>query len=463
MKILLSEIDNKQKDLPISSVCTDSRKLKKGDLFIAIKGEFFDGNNFIRQAIEAGAIAVICDNENVFNQYVESFSAIPIILVENSVCAYGEIAKIWRNKLEAIFIGITGSVGKTTTKILIGNALSKVASTYIGEANFNNFIGVPYNILNIKEDHKFSVIEMGMQWAGEIDYLSSILEPDIAIICNVSQVHLEFFEDGLLGIAKAKSEIFNYLREGGKVILNTDMDHFDEVYKAALKKTDKENICTYGMSELSDIRLIKYEILHNTKGANVYFSYKGMEYKISLCLGSISLIVNSMCVIALFSILKIDIDIARIALRTLDLSLLEGRGRLIEVKNNIILLDECYNAGYISVVGVLKNLVNLFKDRRKVVIIGQMHELGPESSKLHASLHEHCNDIDIVITIGAEDNIHSLTSLLQKSHEERHKHFNKVDEFIAVIDDFIMPGDATLVKGANSLGLNKLIEHMKNR
>ena len=455
----------------ITKICTDTRKLQKGDIFLTLKGENFNGNDFIQNALDAGVSCVICDENKVAYD-----TNVIIILVKNALEAYGEIANYYRNTVlkKSKIIAITGSVGKTTTKNLLGFVLKSFTDkVYISEANLNNHIGVPYNILKAPYDSEYVILEMGMQTPGEINYLSKIAEPDITIITNVSSAHLEFFKD-VSEIARAKAEIFNYLKPNGWAIINKN-NYSDILYDSAKKVTDNilsyNNNCSDGdEASSSDLYLKSYSIDDdNSCDANAYIDgYGDCYYKLSI--GILSLIKNSLAVFAIGKILNLDFKKIVDVIGDFSDDNLIGRGNVI-IKNinangKIVIFDETYNCGVEAMETSLKNLITLqfrnidgFVLKRKIAILGEMKELGESSKMIHKNLINFLNDVNLIATIGG-DNIKALNDLLPL--ERNIGYYKNVDEFLLYLSNSFNfeNGDLVLIKGARSNKLEKIIENI---
>ena len=447
----------------ISKINTDTRKLEKGDCFIALKGKNFNGNNFIEEAIRKRASIVFID-EILNNTSFENFSSI-VILVDNCLEAYAKIANFYRNSLKVKIVAVTGSVGKTTTKNLLGHCLDFATNgkAFASKANLNNQVGVSHNLLMMDENCKYAVIEMGMRSKGEIDFLTKTAEPDIAIINNISPAHLEYFEN-LKGIAEAKAEIFHGLKKNGIIILNKKMNHFDFLYEKAQKYSDK--IILYAMNSEEkdcDIKIQKYKI-HEDNSANIDISLDDLIVTYRLSLGVISLIENSLIVFAVFKALGLNYqDVVRF-LGKFQIDDLKGRGQILKKEFNnkkLIIIDETYNSGVDAMKAALKNLVSLpfsnEKIKRRIAILGEMRELGEKAKEIHCELSDFLKGIDLIVTIGGE-NIKSLNDLIEK--EKNGGHLKNVEEILNNLDFLLKDGDLILIKGARGNYLEKIIERM---
>ncbi len=453
-------------DAVIANISTDSRNIKTNDCFIALKGENFNGNNFALDAHNKGASLIIVD-ENID---VENFSC-PVILVENCINAYAKLANIYRNSLKTQIIGVTGSVGKTTTKNLLGHCLDYATKNnnkvFASIGNLNNHIGVPKNLFHLSNETMYAVIEMGMQQKGEIDFLSKTAEPNIAIINNISEAHLEFFEN-LDKIAEAKAEIFHGLKKNGTIVLNQNTNCFDILYGSAKQYTN--NIILYTINknptQHCDIRMLNYKINDDNSADISLLIDNSITIKYHLPLGVISLIENSLAVFATFKALNLDYQLAIDALKRFPIDQLNGRGQIISKTfnyKNLTIIDETYNSGVHAMKAALQNLAALpFSDRnirRRVAILGEMRELGKNAKNIHADLINHIDfqKLDLIMTIGGE-NIAPLNNLLPK--EKNGGYFQNSESILPYLDDLLKDGDLILIKGARGNYLEKIINYL---
>jgi UDP-N-acetylmuramoyl-tripeptide--D-alanyl-D-alanine ligase len=469
LKKILSLIDGKvfhDKKIDnrfILKICTDTRKLKEGDCFLALKGENFNGNDFVEKAEELGASVIFID-EISKNVNLKNFSSI-VILVKDCLKAYAKIANFYRNSLKAKIIGITGSVGKTTTKNLLGHCLNFISNgkAFASEANLNNQVGVPQNLFLIDRDHQYGVIEMGMQTKWEIDFLTKTAEPDIAIINNISAAHLEYFED-LKGIAEAKSEIFHGLKKDGFIILNKNTNHFEFLYEKA--KQYSQNIILYSINfseENCDVKMKQYQINEdNSADIEIIINNQVINYKLPF--GIISLIENSLVIFSVFKALNLNYQDGVKALENFSIENLKGRGQILKKEfngKNLIIFDETYNSGVYAMKASIKNLIflpfNNEKINRRVAILGEMRELGDQAKKIHCDLIDCLNEVDFIITIGGE-NIKVLNNLIEG--KKNGSHFENVDQILNHIDDLLQDGDLILIKGARGNYLEKILNYI---
>jgi murE/murF fusion protein len=476
-------------DKTINKIKTDSRKISPGNLFIPLNGENFDGHDFIFHSLKSGASCIIFEIEkihkiqNLFSEYgnvifigLENFSTLNF---------YGFLANFYRKKyLSHIkIIAITGSVGKTSLKNLLGHSLSlfKPEKVYISHGNFNNFIGVPFNIFEIEINKEIAVLELGMNSPGEISYLSKIINPDYAIINNISPSHIgnffnknylpisekeiqEEFEDSLKKIALEKSGIFDGLKESGLVILNKNIAFFEEVLFQARKKTNQIKIYNLKKDSISD--------LYISDENNDYFLIsikKILEKKIkipnSLNQNLLSALLASICLIEFCDFINENEKNENNYLKILENfninENLNGRGALKNISHKYI-IDETYNAGFDSVFSSIQNLSKITNSeinfKRKILILGAMGELGVFSDFLHERLFPILlsSNFDSIILI--DKKIKSLYFKLQNANLKNLYFFENKNDLIENLNNLIMNHDLILIKGGNSLELWKIIE-----
>ncbi len=347
-------------DLLISSICTDTRNIQKGDLYVALKGENFDGNKFVATAFENGAAAVICEKRTPGKG--------PQIVVDNTLTALGKLAAYCRSKSTAKIVAITGSNGKTTVKEMVAAILREKGKTVSTQGNFNNEIGLPLSILQLEGDEQFAVLEMGASKIGDIDYLTTIASPDIAIITNVSAAHIEGFGD-ITSIAKTKGEIFSGLTKNGIAILNIDDPFYDEWANGLSNK----QIITFGMSPNADIQIIGkdkqlLQIQTPKNSLNINIALPG-EHNIK----------NALAAVAVTFALGISAEEIKNGLEKVH----PVNGRLCFRKgiNQSTIIDDSYNANPASLAAGLTVLAE--QKNEKWLLFGDMGELGTEAEKFH--------------------------------------------------------------------------------
>ncbi|MBE0571819.1 MAG: UDP-N-acetylmuramoyl-tripeptide--D-alanyl-D-alanine ligase, partial [Ignavibacteriaceae bacterium] len=343
----------------INYVSIDSRKIKPNTLFIALKGERFDGHNFAKDAIKNGAAAIVI-NKKRLNQFNDV--KVSIVTVKDTKIALGDIARIWRKKINAKIIGITGSSGKTTLKDMLSQLLSEKYCVNKTEANNNNHIGVPLTILNTNEKHQVLVAELGTNHFGEIPYTASILSPDYSLITNIGDSHLEFLKTKS-GVWKEKSFLFEEtIRNGGKVFLNYD----DPIIKA--KHSSKGKQISYGFSGRVDVRG-KINSYTDDGKPIVGVSFKKKNYEFTLPIYGDQSAKNFIAACAVTLEMGLSIDQIKNAVKMLKAPI----GRLdVQQYKNFILIDDTYNANPDSTRTAIELVGRIKTFKRKILMLGDM-------------------------------------------------------------------------------------------
>ena len=349
------------------------KQLKKGNLFIAIKGKKNDGHNFIKEAFLKGAKNCVLSKNNL------NISKNKITKVKNTFIFLKRLALLKRYYTNGVIIGVTGSSGKTSVKNLLGNLLQNYGETYFSPKSFNNSYGVPLSLCNLEEEHRYGVFEIGMSKKGEIGQLSKIVKPNIAIITNIAEAHIENFKN-LKDIAKAKAEIINNISTKGSLIIDRD----SKFYKFFKSEANRRKIKVYsiGYNQNSQIQIIKIENQLKYKVATI--KSFGKFYKIKF---KDQLIKNILFTIATLEILNLNVD--KIRNKIQNIKVLEGRGKIYKIKYkkfNFNLIDESYNANPLSMKQSIENLSNIRNKNHKYILLGDMLELGKKSINLHKKL-----------------------------------------------------------------------------
>lgn len=449
----------------VQGVVIDSRLVKEDYLFVASRGERVDGHDFIKAAFNQGAMAVVCEKapEGV---------PIPYILVKDSLKALKDVAEWYRMQLDISVIGITGSVGKTSTKEFVSSVLSQKYRVHKTEGNYNNEIGLPLTILQIRAEHEIAVLEMGISNFGEMHRLSKIAKPDYCLITNIGQCHLENL-GSRQGILKAKSEIFDFMNENGRAILNGDDDMLATVHEVKGKPPVR-----YGFSPEFDVWADNVKS-YGLKGSTCDIHIKDEVIHAEIPMPGHHMVLNSLAAAAaglLFGISGRDIA------RGIDqIKPVSGRSNIIQHKD-LTIIDDCYNANPVS----MKAAIDLLSmaDTRKVAIMGDMGELGRDEIKLHEEVGRYAGakNIDIILCAGklsshmydsarealnnklynAESGKSSETSGNEspKSVSERLFYFETRDDLIKALPGIIKGGDTILVKASHFMGFDMIVKEL---
>ncbi|MCM8786115.1 MAG: UDP-N-acetylmuramoyl-tripeptide--D-alanyl-D-alanine ligase [Candidatus Omnitrophica bacterium] len=427
------KINKEFKDLLIEGISTDSRQIKKGEIFIALKGEKYDGHNFVEEAFKKGAFAAI-----VSENYKGDLGL--LIRVKEPLYALNEISKNYRIKINMKVITITGSDGKTTTKEIVKNVLSEKFNTIGTIGNFNNQIGLSLSILQANYKTEIGVFEIGMNKKGEVDYLSKICLPNTCVITNIGVAHIGFFKNRR-EIADAKSEVFNNLVSEKDIFLNKDSDFFDYLKR----KANTTNIFSIGVKKKADINGKIIE-----EGLDFFiFESSGEKYKMHFW--NPSFIYSGLFGIAFGEKFSISKEYIKDVIS--EIKPLSGRGEFIN--NKIFIIDESYNSNPYS----LKNSLLSFERKRiekKIAILGDMAELGKFSKFYHQYIGKLIKNlrINIIFTFGKESKIISELS-------GRGKHFYDIEELKKELKCKIKRGDAVFIKGSRINKLEQIVDFLK--
>ncbi|MEM7703443.1 MAG: UDP-N-acetylmuramoyl-tripeptide--D-alanyl-D-alanine ligase [Pseudomonadota bacterium] len=444
-------------DFQASGVEMDSRDVKPGDLFVALKGEAMDGHRFLPIAFEKGAVAAITDRPVDF----------PHVLVEDTTQALHDLAHAARDRSAAVRIGVTGSVGKTGVKEAIFNALDRASrgGAHRSVRSYNNHVGVPLSLARLPARARFGVFEMGMNHEGEIAPLADHVRPDVAVITTIAPAHIENL-GSIEAIADEKAQIFTGLTEGGTAIIPADLPESERLIGHAERLG--VTIVTFGRRADADVRLL--DAIPNQQGGSLVTAEMG-EQRVCFTIAEPGehWVTNALAVMA--AVRAAGGDLASAGLALAEMGGLKGRGARHQVPvtgGKALFIDESYNANPASMRATLRSLGQTPAHRR-VAVLGAMKELGDFSDRFHAQLAEPLIEaqIDHVILVG--DEMRSLEGELGKQSADSlgkapgFAHCEGPDEAIAALLGFSLThGDAVLVKGSNSVGLGRLVSHFTN-
>lgn len=430
-------------DCVFTNVSTDSRKISQGALFVPITGERFDGHDFIKSSLECGAHGVLTQKD---------ISPVPgkvVIKVEDTLRSLGNIAAYYRTKFNIPFVGITGSVGKTSTKDMIAGVLSQKFNVLKTEGNFNNEIGLPLTIFNIDSSHEVGVIEMGMSGFGEISRLTSIVKPHIAVITNIGLSHIEKL-GSKNNILKAKMEIFQGLNKNGLVILNGD-----DKLLYGLKDLLSFRKVYYGMEENLDYQAYN---IRSSGEAGTYFeiSIKNHDYKVHVPVPGIHNVYNALAAIAAGVELKVPIDMIIKGIS----EFAPGKMRLnVITHGNFKIINDAYNASPNSMEAAISVLKDIGGTSRTIAVLGDMLEMGNWAEKSHYNVGRFAAQkyVHHVLTVG-ENSRNIVRGALETGMNEKNViSFSNNHELLIFLKSFIEAGDVILVKGSRGMKMEEIV------
>lgn len=433
-----------------TGVSIDTRTIKPGDLFIAIRGEHYDAHNFLDDAFASGAAAAM-----VSRIPRDHSRGKPLLIVDDTFMGLRKLASAARARTNAKIIAITGSVGKTSTKETLAAALKPLGAVCASEGNLNNRWGVPLSVARMPADTDYGVFEVAMNHAGEIRPLARMVQPDIAIITTVDAVHLEFF-DTLEDIALAKAEIFDGLGPAGVAILNADNPYY-ALLRGEARARGIENFISFGEGPEADVRLTEF---HTNGMSRVTCNVMGKEMAFALALPGRHSAQNAMAVLAAVRALGGDLTIAATALGSVATP--EGRGRKAVVQlaggGTATVIDDSYNASPTSMRAAFRVLRETAPapGGRRIAVLGDMLELGPGSARAHEDLAPDllAAEVDLVLTTGA--NMAYLHDTLPR--ERRGAHTADAKGLVPLLQGILRPGDVVLVKASHSQNLGQVVE-----
>lgn len=424
-------------DVQFSSVGSDSRNIVAGQLFVALKGANFDGNSFAQEALALGAVAVLVSDPSV--------QVTPRILVADTRLALGALAKYWRQKFDVPVVAVTGSNGKTTTKEMLSAILGVVAqdktSVHATYGNLNNDIGVPLTLLRMRPNHQYAVVEMGMNHLGEIDYLTHMAQPDVALINNAGIAHI-----GELGsrdnIAKAKGEIFAGLKPDGVAVINADSDYAD--YWKSLNPNKK--IVTFGLNKAADVSA-RYQALDGY--AKVVFAAGEDKVSVQLNVQGEHNISNALAAAAAAYALGVSLDdIGRgLASFTGVYGRLERKAGI----NGAVVIDDTYNANPDSMKAAINVLAKL--TGKKILVLGDMGELGADAKEMHAEVGAYAKaaGLTALYCLG------NLSVETVRSFGAGAEHFGSPEAIAQAVLPMLAQGTTVLVKGSRFMQMERVV------
>jgi UDP-N-acetylmuramoyl-tripeptide--D-alanyl-D-alanine ligase len=452
MKMLLSEIagavngEHVGRDVEIATVSIDTRAIQGGELYVAIKGHQFDGNEFLGKAEQAGAIAAILNKGFT--------TTMPHILVDDTRLAFGQLAGAWRARVNAKVVGITGSNGKTTVKEMTAAVLGEAGSVLFTQGNLNNDIGVPLTLLRLTEGHDYAVIEMGANHLGEIAYISAIAKADVVILNNAGAAHIEGF-GSLDGVAKGKGEIIETLKPEGIAVLNKDDKYFD--YWRLIAGNRK--MVSFGLNENAEVtaRNIQTEIIDNAFSTSFDLVAPNAQSRINLKLAGQHNVLNALAATAAGLALGLSPEQVKAGLETV--KPVTGRMQPLVGRLGNIIIDDTYNANATSLNAGLDVLANC--KGKQWVVLGAFSELGPQSAKIHEEIGELISSKGVVRLLAIGPDAKNTVRVFGKGAT----FFDSQDELINALQTELKGDETILIKGSRTQRMENvaaaLVEHYR--
>jgi UDP-N-acetylmuramoyl-tripeptide--D-alanyl-D-alanine ligase len=448
-KKMLGDVLGRLERMEIKGVSTDSRKIRQGELFVALRGDRFDGHDFVIDAISNGACGAVVERSVLESRYESLGKVRNLLPVEDTLFALQDMAHLHRKKFTVPVIGITGSNGKTTTKEMTASILKQKGPVLKNEGNLNNHIGVPLTLLKMAAVHRSAVVEMGMSAPGEIDLLARLVSPDIGVITNIGPAHLEFL-GSMDGVAAAKAELLDNLAAGGTAVLNAD-DRYFEMLSARFSG----RVLSFGMSDGAAVRA--QDIRQGDEYTDFDLVAQGSAARVRLRALGRHNISNALAAAAAALAAGMPVEAVKYGLD--DFVPVSMRSEIKVISGRTVLAD-CYNANPGSVKAALETLVTLRPGARSVAVLGDMLELGEQGAEEHREIGRLAArlGVDVIIAVGelsarildgARDGGMPKSALFAAgSHAEAAGLLTRQSRI----------GDAVLIKGSRGMKMEKILE-----
>lgn len=442
-------------DMPegITGISIDTRTLKQGEAFFAIKGDNFDGHAFIAAAMKAGAALAVVDESKLVSL---GRVTLPLLVVNDVLAAMVRLGEAARARTKAKIVAVTGSVGKTSTKEMMRTALAPSGSVHASVASFNNHWGVPLTLARMPQDTKFGVFEIGMNNPGEILELVAMVRPHVAIITAIAAAHISAF-DTIEDIARAKAEIYTGIVPGGHALINHDDKRY-LLLRDLAEEAKVSNLRSFGTKRGSDIWL--REISQSDEGSklSVRIDGKDMEYFVNV--PGEHMAMNSLAVVGAAYLVNADLEKTLDAMSRVEVA--DGRGTRYQIGGSgsmgITVIDESYNANPASMEAAIHMLgrFDTVRTKRRIAVLGDMLELGNQSRKLHEELARPISaaKVDLVFLMGQE--MEYLAGILPK--DKLGGHFTSTDALIDALKIVMKPGDVVMLKASNSMRFSSVVQ-----
>lgn len=444
-------------DFDATGVSIDSRTLQAGEIFLALKGDAFDGHAFIEKALQAGAAAAI-----VHQDFVDPTGGkLPLIRVADTQKALEDLGAFARDRARAAIVAVTGSVGKTSTKEMLATVLSEFGKTHYSRKSYNNHLGVPLTLANLPPDADYAVMEVGMNHAGEISALTRQVRPDIAVITTIEPVHIEFFS-GIEGIADAKAEIFEGMTSAGIAILNADNPHFLRLKRAA-EAAGITDIRPFGEDDSARAQLVSSTLKSDKTEGSAKIGGKTMDFELHV--PGKHQAMNALVSYLVAEALALPLD--QVAKGLAAFAPVEGRGNRISIRIKdgeppVTLIDESYNASPASMRAAFKvlEMATPQGQGRRIAVLGDMLELGREGAQLHA-------DLANPLLMAKTDKLYACGPLMGALYDAlpsdwQGAHAKNSQELAALLVKEVRPGDVIVVKGSLGSRMAYIVQALRD-
>lgn len=442
------------------SFSKDTRTIKTGDVYLGIKGETFNGSLLYKEALNNGAKVCIVDDIEISKDDVVDYENIAIIKVDNTVKALQKLAKYKRSLYDIPVIGITGSVGKTSTKDIVASVLSKKYKVLKTEGNYNNEIGMSLTILKLK-DHEAMVLEMGTDKFGDLKLLTDIAKPTICLVTIIGTSHIANF-GSRENILKGKLEILEGLSKDKVIVMNNDNDLLHNWLSENEEKyiSNGYNVFSYGIDNASDYMATNINL--EEYGSTYDINVSNKEYKVELLIGGKHFVYNSLAAIAIGKYLNINMEDILAGIK--EFKLTKMRMDITELKNNILVINDTYNASYDSMKSGIEYLAGI-KAEKRIAILGDMLELGEYSEKLHSDVGKVIldNDINVLITIGKEAKNIAKTVIANSLKRIEIYLCDDLEAAKRWLGKINLENSAILVKASRGMKLENIVEYIKEK
>lgn len=433
-------------DIEFGSVSTDSRAISKGDLFIALQGEKFDGSQFVALSVEKGAVAAMVNEESYHGETVPC----PLVLVKDTRLALGKLAGYWREQFSIPVVGITGSNGKTTVKEML-TAILRVAAggddaVLSTQGNFNNDIGMPLTLLKLRPQHRYAVIEMGMNHAGEIDYLTRLAQPDVALINNAGSAHIANL-GSIKAIAEAKGEIFAGLKKSGVAIINAD-ENFAPLWR---ELSAGHRAIEFALDAPAAIRA---NWQAGDYGTQLEVQTPVGNFKAKLQVPGVHNVRNALAATA--AAIALQISAEKIAAGLEKFVGVSGRLQRKQALGGAVVIDDSYNANPDSLIAAIRVLTQAAGN--KILVLGDMGELGVEAAKLHEEIGTEARELGVnkLFALG------ELSNFAVKTFGAGARHFQCIEELLEALKPELRKECTVLVKGSRFMQMERVVKFLVN-